>query len=207
VANAGSNEVKGLDIEVDWNINDYFTVDASAAFVDSKIDDYVGTCFAGQTVEQGCDVGFDPSTPTGTLSFTPGAAQDRSGIELAPELEFSIGLRYHTVLGNGAGLQAEVFARYRDEVFLQPARDYPTYDDFTRWDLALVFDSPSEAWQVRFYGKNLTNEKILAGWVDSPGTGGPSGLPAGAPGAGQWADLAGGIQRTRELGLAARYRF
>lgn len=70
-----------------------------------------------------------------------------------------------------------------------------------------MYDSPSDRWQLRLYGKNLTNEKILAGWVDSPGTGGTAGLPAGTPGAGRWADLGGGIQRTRELGMALRFRF
>lgn len=207
VANAGTNEVTGLDIDIDWNLNEYFTIDASVVFLDSKIDDYIGTCFAGQTVEQGCDVGFDPNTPSGAFPFTPGAAQDRSGTELAPEVELNLGLRYYTIMSSGASLAADVFMRYRDEVFLQPARGYPTYDEFTRWDASFVYTSASDTWQVRMYGKNLTNEKILSGWVDSPGTGGTAGLPAGTPGAGQWADLAGGIQRTRELGLALRYRF
>jgi outer membrane receptor protein involved in Fe transport len=207
VANAGTNEVMGLDVEINWDINEHFTLNASTVLLDSEIDDYIGTCFAGQTVEQGCDVGYDPNTPSGTFSFTPGVAQDRSGIELAPDLELNLGLQYHMLLETGASVRADVFMRYRDEVYLQPARDYPSYDEYTRWDASLVYDSPSDRWQLRLYGKNLTNEKILAGWVDSPGTGGTAGLPAGTAGAGRWADLGGGIQRTRELGMALRFRF
>lgn len=207
VANAGSNEVTGLDIDVVWQLTDTFGVDASVVFLDSKIDDYIGTCFAGQTVEQGCSIGYDPNTPSGSLPFTPGAAQDRSGIELAPEFEAMLGLRYDRVMASGAALHASVYMRYRDEVTLQPERNYPTYDDFTRFDASLVWTSPADTWDVRVYGKNLTDEEVLEGWVDSPGTGGTTGLPEGAAGAGVWADLAGGIRRTRELGMAVRYRF
>ncbi len=207
VANAGSNEVTGLDLDLNWQLTETLGLDASLVFLDSKIEDYIGTCFAGQTVEQGCNVGYDPNTPSGSLPFTPGAAQDRSGIELAPEFEAMLGLRYDRVLASGAGLHASVYMRYRDEVMLQPERNYPTYNDFTRFDASVVWTSPSDTWEVRAYGKNLTDEEILEGWVDSPGTGGTAGLPEGAAGAGAWADLAGGIRRARELGMAVRYRF
>lgn len=206
VANAGTNEVTGLDIDLTWRITDDWSLDASMVFLDAEIDDYIGTCFAGQTVEQGCSVGYDPATPSGALPFTPGAAQDRSGIALAPDFEANLGLRYHRLLASGGAFGGNVFVRYRDEVYLQPARNYPTFNDYTRWDASLVYNSPGDHWQIRLFGKNLTNEKILTGWVDSPGTGGTPGLPAGAPGAGQWADLAGGMQRGRELGLAVRYQ-
>lgn len=105
----------GLDLEIDWRLNDYFFLDASATFLDAKIEDHIGTCFAGQTVEQGCDVGCDPNTPSGSLPFTPGAAQDRSGIHLAPDLELNLGLRYQHLLASGASLRADVYVRYRYE--------------------------------------------------------------------------------------------
>lgn len=206
VANAGTNEVTGLDLEAVWDFHANWALDASVVILDSKVDEYIGTCFAGQTVEQGCSIGYDPNTPSGALPFTPGAAQDLSGVELAPELEVNLGVRYHTVLANGGSIGGNVFMRYRDEVNRQPGREYPTYDEYTRWDASLVYTSANDRWQVRLFGKNLTNEKILTGWVDSPGTGGPAGYPAAAPGAGRWADLAGGIHRLRELGLAVRYR-
>jgi iron complex outermembrane recepter protein len=206
VANAGTNEVTGLDVDVRWNINANWSLDASMVFLESEIDDYIGTCFAGQTVEQGCDVGYDPDTPSGAFAFTPGAAQDRSGIGLAPDFEMNLGLRYETTMASGAAIGANVYMRYRDDVFLQPARNYPTFNDYTRWDASVSYTSPGERWVVRLFGKNLTDEEIMIGWVDSPGTGSTAGLPAGTPGAGLWADLAGGIQRTRELGLVVRYR-
>lgn len=206
VANAGTNEVTGLDLEAVWDVTDHWTLDTSLVFLDSKVDDYIGPCFAGQTVEQGCDVGYDPGTPSGAYPFTPGAAQDRSGIELAPEFEANIAIRYFTVLPNGGSVGADVSMRYRDDVYLQPERQYPNYDEYTRFDASVAYSSPGDKWQVRVYGKNLTDEKIMTSWVDSPGTGGASGLPASAPDAGRWADLAGGIQRTRELGLVVRYR-
>jgi iron complex outermembrane recepter protein len=206
VANAGTNEVWGLDLDVTWNIDEHWSLIGAMVFLESEIDDYIGTCFAGQTVEQGCSIGYDPATPSGALPFTPGVAQDRSGIGLAPDFEMNLGVRYQATLGNGGAFGASLFARYRDEVHLQPAREYPTFNDYTRWDASIVYDSPGDTWQFRLFGKNLTDEKILTGWVDSPGTGGASGLPAIAAGAGRWADLAGGIQRTREIGITARYR-
>ncbi len=206
VANAGTNEVTGLDLDVVWDLTEHWTLDASLVYLDSKIDEYIGPCFAGQTVEQGCDIGYDPSTPSGAYPFTPGAAQDRSGIELAPEFQANVGIRYFAVLPNGGSLGADLFMRYRDEVYLQPAREYPNFDEYTRFDASLAYSSPGDKWQVRVFGKNLTDETIMTSWVDSPGTGGPSGLPAAAPGAGRWADLGGGIQRTREVGLVVRYR-
>lgn len=206
VANAGAYEVTGLDLDLNWRIDDNWTLNGSFVWLDSTIEDFIGACIAGQTVEQGCNVGFDPTTPSGGLSYTRGSAQDRSGTSIAPDFEAIVGLRYERVLVSGATVRGYLSGHYRDEVEFQPVRGVPTYNDYTRWDASLTYAAASGHWEATLYGKNLTDEIITTGWVDTPGTGGTSGLTAASPGAGAFADAGGGIERTRQIGLSFTLR-
>ncbi len=206
VSNAGKYEVKGLDLDVKYHVNENWTVTSSLVWLDSTIQDFIGACIAGQTVEQGCNVNYDASTPSGALPYTPGAAQDRSGTSIAPDFEAIAGLRYNTTLNSGASVRAYLSGHYRDEVEFYPVRGVPTTNDYTRWDASITFTAASDKWDVTLYGKNLTDEIITTGWVDTPGTGGASGRTAATAGSGRFADAGGGIERTRQLGVTLTMR-
>jgi iron complex outermembrane recepter protein len=200
VANAGENITQGVDLNVSWWLDERWSITADVSYLDTKIKDFFGACFAGQTVEQGCDQDFNPVT--GRFS-----TRDFHGFPLrqAPEWETHLGIAYVTTFDNGLGLSVNLEMIHVDERDFDRQRGYVA-DAITRWDASVSISGADGRWLARLYGKNLTDEYIIASIIDSPGTGGSSGLPASNPAAGRWADGTVGIFRTREVGLGITYR-
>jgi iron complex outermembrane receptor protein len=200
VANAGENVTQGVDLNANWMIDDNWTATAAVTYLDTEIKDFLGACFAGQTIEQGCNQVLN--TATGRFS-----SRDLDGSQLptAADWQANAGLAYRTVIANGFEFTATTNMLYVDDRIYNEQRGYvgPSY---TRWDMSLGVASPDGHWLAQFYGKNLTDEEIIAGAIDSPGTGGNAGLPASDPAAGRWADGVSTILRTRELGLSVTWR-
>jgi outer membrane receptor protein involved in Fe transport len=204
VANVGSNESQGVDIDLTWDVTDHWQFTGSVAFMDSEVVDYIGTCFAGQTVEQGCNIGFDPTLYDPDTNSPRGAAQVRDGAELAPDTEGTASLYYHTTLGNGFGFSAGLSARYKSS--WTPQAGKPSNPSFTRLDASATLTGPGEGWDIRVYSRNLTDKRIYAGSGDIPGTGGTSGLPESDVDAGRFADLSVGVEAPREIGVVLTAR-
>ncbi len=200
VANAGKNVTQGIDLNVNWMISENWSVSTDIAYLDTEIKDFFGACFAGQTIEQGCNQDFNPVT--GRFSSRD---LDGSELKLAPKWQVKVGLLYETVIAGDWALTASTDMIYVDERPFDPQRGYvgPSY---TRWDASVGLTSPGGRWVARIYGKNLTDEEISAGVIDSPGTGGNAGLPASNPTSGRVADGVVTVFRTREAGLSLTWR-
>ena len=204
MANVGSDKSRGIDIDLTWDVTDNWQFTGSFAFMDSEVEDYIGTCFAGQTVEQGCSIGFDPALYDPVTKSPRGRAQVRDGAELAPDTEGTASLYYHTTVGGGFGLGAGISARYKSS--WTPQAGKPDNPSYTRLDASVALTGRSEKWEIRAYGRNLTDKKIYYGSGDIPGTGGTSGLPESDPDAGRFADLSVQVQEPREFGLVLTAR-
>jgi iron complex outermembrane receptor protein len=128
-------------------------------------------CWGGQSISEGCNQSFNPTTGFYT-------AQDLSGTPLirAPEWQANLGFDYQFPLMNDYrlvfGNSNEISSRY--VTFL--AVDRPDNDNyqsaFVKIDLSLTLQGPSNRWEVAVIGKDL-NDKVTSGnCVSSPLRGG-----------------------------------
>jgi len=204
VANVGSDDSIGVDVDVDWRLSDHWRIAGSLAFQNSEVKDYIGTCFAGQTVEQGCDIGYDAAVYDPVTNTPRGQAQDRDGAELAPSFEGTGSLYYETTVTNGFGIAAVISIRHKGGWTPQVGK--PSNRAYTRLDASATLMSPNDRWELILYGRNLTDEKVYRIGGDIPGTGGQSGLPESDPDAGAYADLSVRMEPPREIGVALSAR-
>jgi iron complex outermembrane recepter protein len=128
-------------------------------------------CWGGQSISEGCNQSFNPTTGVYT-------AQDLSGTPLvrAPEWQANLGFEYLFPLRNDYrlvfGNSNAISSRY--VTFL--AVDRPNNDNyqsaFVKIDLSLTLQGPGNRWEVAVIGKDL-NDKVTSGnCVSSPLRGG-----------------------------------
>lgn len=202
VQNAGENVTRGVEFDFRWRVTDTLSLDGAISHLDAEVKDFLGSCYAGQTVEAGCNQ--VPNPITGVFS-----SQDLDGTTLsrAPKWTASAGLTWNTELGGGYGLQANTRMLWSDDyALIATQRPGLRQSSYARWDANITLSGPDDRWQAMLYGKNLTNEKVLTGAVDRPGSGGGAGLPA-AEGRSFLADGVGVLHRLREVGIMLSYRF
>jgi len=68
--NVGSLETQGLELETAARLTETLTLSVNAAYTDATVNDYVGPCYNGQTVAQGCISGVQ-TVNGGTLPNAP----------------------------------------------------------------------------------------------------------------------------------------
>lgn len=202
VQNAGENITRGVEFDFRWRLTDALSLEGAISHLDGEVKDFLGSCYAGQTVEAGCNQVPNPNT-----GFFSSQDLDGSTLPLAPKWNASAGLTWVGELGGGYGLQANTRVLWSDDYALMATqRPGSRQDSYARWDANITLSGPDDRWQAMLYGKNLTNEKILTGSVDRPGSGGGAGRPA-ADGASFLADGVAVMHRLRELGIMLSYRF
>ena len=118
-------------------------------------------CWATQTVVQGCNQNFNPST--GLYS-----AQNLSGAQMvrAPQWQMNLGLSYDLTLPSGHKLTLtnanSYFSRYPIALAMGRPNGDQYQTSFAKIDLGAELTSPSETWTVAVIGKNI-NDKITTG--------------------------------------------
>lgn len=133
----------GFAIESQWRLDDHWTIDAGATWLDAK---------------------FGSFTNTDSLNPQLGP-QDLKGRRLpnAPEWSGSLGLAYRTAMTDRGRftLRGDVTARskvyFRE--FNTPAESQPAYAVV---NANLIWDSPDDRYSVRLFANNLFNEDY---WV------------------------------------------
>lgn len=202
VQNAGENVTRGVEFDFRWNLTDAVSFDGAISHLDGEVKDFLGSCYAGQTVEAGCNQVLNPNT--GAFS-----SQDLDGSTLprAPRWSGSAGLTWNGEFGGGYGLAANTRLLWSDDYgLIATQRPGSRQSSYARWDANITLSGPDDRWQAMLYGKNLTNEKILISSTDRPGSGGGAGLPE-AQGQSFLADGVSAIHRLREVGIMLNYRF
>lgn len=193
--NAGKATSEGVEFDLEFApINlPGLTLRGTIAYNDAKYDEFIAPCWDGQTAATGCN-----SAIPGTVGLP---AQDISGEKtgMAPKWSASAGFSYDGSFGNGwtFGLAADVL--YSDD-YNASALGHPFAwrDSHSLINASAYIAGQEERWALQILGKNLTDEMVISGLVEGPGSGAAAGRAQ--------ADLAGyaGPGRTLSVQLTVR---
>ncbi|WP_411340895.1 TonB-dependent receptor [Sphingopyxis sp. J-6] len=200
VANAGTLRVKGIEGDFNWRSGG-FSLRGAAAYNNATYKDYVGQCYGGQTIAQGCNL----------LQPAPGAAftsQDYDGLTppKAPRFAGRLGASYEVEL-SGSGLRLEASgdmsysSKYNFSDTLRPDAIQPS---FTKFDASLRLKGPEDRWTLALIGRNLSNKYVVTGGSEIPFTGGTG---TGTAGPGVLSDLSAFVDNPREFYIEASVKF
>ena len=200
VANAGTLRVKGIEGDFNWRSGG-FSLRGAAAYNDATYKDYVGQCYGGQTIAQGCNL----------LAPAPGAAftsQDYDGLTppKAPRFAGRLGASYEVELsGSGLRLEASGDMSYSSKYnFSDTLRPDAVQPSFTKFDASLRLKGPEDRWTLALIGRNLSNKYVVTGGSEIPFTGGTG---TGTAGPGVFSDLSAFVDNPREFYIEASVKF
>lgn len=161
--NAGSARTYGIDFDVSYRPNAIEGLNLFGA-VNWNRGRYKSLenvpCWAGQTVDLGCDTVRNPVTDL----FT---AQDMSGTPLlrAPRVQANFGVDYEMPVGDftlAIGSSNQYSSRYTTSF----AKNYPSnaiyQGSYLRADASIALRGARDRWEVALIGKNI-GDKIIAG--------------------------------------------
>ena len=198
--NAGKLRSRGAELELKYNFGgnlNGFETHANLGYNDSKYINYIGQCFTGQTVVEGCNLNRNAAG-----SFT---SQNFAG---------SRPPRAPTFAGNaGFSVEQPLF----DEVTFQLSGDlnytgrYQTHDAnrpdafqnaFATVDGSIGLASRTAGWQLSLIGRNLTNKYVVLGANDQSIAGGGTGTAVGIR-----PDITATVSRGRTVTIQLSKRF
>ena len=157
-------------------MNQTLTLNGNVAYNDAKFKNYVGQCYTGQTIGEGCNLVRN----TITNRFT---SQDFGGRRppKAPVFASRIGVNYETPVSSGLLLGLTGDMSYSSNYnYTDALRPDAVQDAFTRWDASLRVMPASRNWELALIGRNLTDKLIVTTANDFPSQAvGPSGTATG----------------------------
>ena len=196
--NAGELTTQGIEIDFNWvpDAVDGLSVRGAFAYNDVQYDKFIGQCYGGQTIAQGCDQ---------DLSGGVYQSQDYSGRTppKAPETAARLGATYEFPLGTlNASLSGDL--SYMGEYnFTDTLRPDAVQDAYTKLDLAARVSAPDDRWTLSLIGRNLTEEFVATSANDIPFTGGTgTGTTTGVV-----SDMSAFVENPREVYLELAVRF
>ena len=131
--NAGTLEMKGVDIHLNWAVTENFSLQGGYAYLDGQVEDL--------------DAGV-----LGSFSGNESA--------YSPEHSFNFIANYRWQLGNGGTITTQLDGSYTDEFFFtNGASPFAFTDSYFLMGGLLRYDSPDERWYVSLWGKNITDEE------------------------------------------------
>ena len=203
VRNAAKADVRGMEATLDWRAARGFDVRAAVAYNKARYDDFIGPCYAGQTIEAGCSLNVSPVNGRAT-------AQELTGkrLPIAADWNANIGFSLEQPISSGLQFSVALDGRYSSGYTLS-ALNKPAarQSGYATVDGSIRLFATDDRWEFALIGRNLLDEAIALSGGDRPLTGGASGISAATPGSGILADTFGVLQRSREIKLQATYRF
>jgi iron complex outermembrane receptor protein len=143
--NAAEIEVKGVELEAAWLINENFTISGSLGVLDAEFKSFEA------------DTNFDGTIDT-DLTGSP--------VARAPESTWNVDFLYNLPVGQG-NLELALNVNYEDEAVYAytsvGGTDNGVTDERTLVNAAATYTSPDGRWWLRLYGKNLTDERYRIG--------------------------------------------
>lgn len=203
VTNAAAAAIDGVEFDMTWQPDALpdFSINGAVSYNDATFDEFLASCYIGQTQSQGCTVGLNPSTGRYT-------AQDLTGERLinAPQWTGAVAAQYEGDLGR-SGLRYMVSAgtSYKSEYNPHPELAPGALQEevwFINGGLRIFSDN--RGWEVALIGRNLTDQYRVTSASNVPTTG--IGTRTGSTLAGGLADLSGYVNRGRELLLQLTVR-
>jgi outer membrane receptor protein involved in Fe transport len=199
--NAGKLRTQGVEADFNFRVPgiDGFSLRGAAAYNDAKYQDYVGQCYPGQTIAQGCNL-----DPAGGI-FN---AQDYNGRTppKAPKFAGRAGFTFDVpVSDSGWSVRASSDVSYTSKYnFTDALRPDAVQKGYAKLDAALALNGPDDRWTLSLIGRNLTNELVVTAANDLPFTGGTGG---GTAGPGVTADMSAFVDNPREVFLELALKF
>jgi iron complex outermembrane recepter protein len=186
--NAAAATVKGVDFNVSYApaVIDGLTLTGAGNFNHARYTSFPNApCGNGQTIAEGCNQLFDPTT--GLYS-----AQNLAGRPLvrAPDFSSNVGFNYgmpvHEEMKLTFGANANYVSQYTTVVPDLPGFVQPSY---VKVDANIALHGKDDRWQLAFIGIDLNN-RLTTGWCANAGlrngifggqiAGGPTSGPAGS---------------------------
>ncbi|MCE3289667.1 MAG: TonB-dependent receptor [Caulobacter sp.] len=196
VANAGELRTRGVETDFDWTPVQGLSIRGALAYNKAEYDNYVGQCYGGQTIADGCNLLLNGA------AFT---SQDYSGRTppKAPEWGARLGATYETPIGDWS-LQLNGDLSYTSEYnFTDTLRPDAVQDAYTKVDASVVLFAPGDRWKVSLIGRNLTEEYVVTSANDIPFTGGTGTGTA----VGVLSDMSAFVENPREITLEFSMKF
>jgi len=199
ITNAASATIQGIEIDTSWRplAVPGLTLRASGGFNDTKFGRFFAGCYAGQTIERGCNL-----SPGASGAFT---SQDLSGrpLSYAPRLSGSVGVAYDTEVGGlKAGVSADAFYSSKFWASLEQSPGSRQHR-YATVDLTFRIGDPDDRWQFALIGKNLTDQYVLGRAVSVSLTGTNTGRAA----PGVLGDIASTVSRGRQFLAQFTFKF
>jgi iron complex outermembrane recepter protein len=197
--NAGKLRTQGIEADFNWRIQgaEGLSLRGAMAYNDAKFRDYVGQCYSGQTVVQGCNL-----VSNGT-AFT---SQDYGGRRppKAPKFAARLGLGFDTPVGSNLNLKLSGdMAHTSSYNFTDTLRPDGVQKAFTKFDASIGVHSEDERWSVSLIGRNLTNKLVVTAANDIPFTGGTgTGTATGVV-----SDMSAFVENPREIFVEVAFKF
>jgi iron complex outermembrane receptor protein len=174
--NAGSARTKGVEVSTEFAPRSApgLTVRGAINYNKARYLDFIAPCVTGQTPAQGCN-------PTAASPYGGLLVQDLSGKPTAnaPRWTGALGIGYEMDVSPDISVMLSGDARYSSSYnaspFANPLAGQPKYVNLD----ASVTVSSKAGWDLALIGKNLTNQFVISGALDSPSTGSGTGTAAG----------------------------
>ena len=180
--NAGAARVRGVEFNATVRPDALagFEWRGAAAYNDARYTDFIGGCYGGQSIADGCNL--DPRYPalapsTYGTAANPYTAQDQTGQRLAraPKWALSTGFTYDREIGKSINGTASFDALYTGAYTFQTEAN-PKAVQSAYWLLngsIGLYGGNDHAWEVSLIGRNLTNKLYTAtgGTLAFTGTG------------------------------------
>jgi outer membrane receptor protein involved in Fe transport len=199
--NAGKLRTQGVEADFNFAVPgvDGLSLRGAAAYNDAKFKDYIGQCYPGQTLAQGCNL---------DLVGGVGNAQQYDGRTppKAPKFAGRAGFSWDVPLtDSGLSLRATSDVSYTSSYnFTDALRPDGVQKRYAKIDAALSLNGPEERWSLSLIGRNLTNKLVVTAANDIPLAGGTG---TGTAGPGVVADMSAFIDNPREIYVEAAFKF
>jgi iron complex outermembrane recepter protein len=139
VDNAAEATIQGLEVELNLQASDHFSVDATMSYLDTAYDEF-------QAID----------------NIQDNLVVDVSGnkLQAAPERAVSIGLQYGFVVNGWGEARLRGEYAYQSEVYFSPIGDDLRKSDGNYLvNVNLAFTPGDGNWNIALFGKNLTDER------------------------------------------------
>lgn len=151
VANAAKARIYGAEASLEWLVSDAFRLDLAGNIQSAKYREFVN---CNSTVSTVACTAADPRPPAVQQESFAGNWLNR-----APPYTLNLGAQYRFDFANGATLTARGEAYLSGKMhFDEFASPEVTQGAYRLLNAYLTYEAPSEAYQVRLFGKNLANE-------------------------------------------------
>lgn len=197
--NAGKLRTRGVEADVNYRVSGVpgLSLRGAAAYNDVQYLDYVGQCYSGQTIAQGCNQQLVAG------AFT---AQDYDGRTppKAPKFAGRVGASYERDLASNLILRMSGdVSRTSKYNFTDTLRPDGWQSGYTKVDASISVSGPDNRWTLALIGKNLTNELVVTSANDIPFAGGTgTGTTTGV-----LADMSAFVENPREILLELSLKF